>query len=99
VKAILDDGTGTVTVVLDREMTEEIYGGTLEDALDQARDAMDREVVAESIAEDIVGREYRVRGSLSVDEYGANLDATEFEPVDESPAARARALLEREGEA
>lgn len=93
VKAILDDGTGTVTVVLDRELTERVYGGTLEDALANARDAMDKAVVAASIASDIVGKRHRVRGSLSVDEYGANLDATEFETVTREPTERAQALL------
>ena len=98
VKAILDDGTGTVTVVLDRDLTEEVYGGTLSDALEAARDAMDKEVVSDEIAAGIVGREYRVRGALSVDEYGANLDATEFERVDDDPAERARAVLAEVGE-
>jgi replication factor A1 len=93
VKAILDDGTGTVTVVLGRELTEQLYGGTLEDALEDAREAMDKEVVADTIAEGLVGREYRARGSLSVDDYGANLDATEFGPVEADPEARARDLL------
>ncbi|OLZ40276.1 replication factor A [Natrinema saccharevitans] len=94
VKAILDDGTGTVTVVLDDELTERVYDGTLEDALEQAREAMDQEVVADRIRERIVGREYRVRGHLSVDEYGANLDAETFAESDDDPAARAMAFLE-----
>ncbi|MHC3438929.1 Single-stranded DNA binding protein [Natrialbaceae archaeon A-gly3] len=94
VKAILDDGTGTVTVVLDDELTEQVYGGTLEDALAEAREAMDQEAVADTIREQIVGREYRVRGHLSVDEYGANLDASSFEESDDDPAARAEAFLE-----
>jgi len=94
VKAILDDGTGTATAVLGRELTGEVYGGTLDDALEAARDAMDREVVSDEIAADLVGKEYRVRGTLSVDEYGANLDASEFAAVDDDPAARATALLE-----
>ena len=93
VKAILDDGTDTVTTVLDRELTEEIYGGTLEDALDHARDAMDRDVVAEEIAVELEGREYRVRGALSVDEYGANLNANAFGESDEDPTVRAEAFL------
>ncbi|MFB1066211.1 Single-stranded DNA binding protein [Natrinema sp. H-ect4] len=93
VKAILDDGTGTVTVVLDDDLTERVYDGTLEDALEQAREAMDQEVVADRIRERIVGREYRVRGHLSVDEYGANLDAERFEESDDDPAARATAFL------
>ncbi len=94
VKAILDDGTGAVTVVLDDELTEQVYGGTLEDALEQAREAMDQEVVADTIREHIVGREYRVRGHLSVDEYGANLDAESFEERDDDPTVRASAFLE-----
>jgi replication factor A1 len=93
VKAILDDGTDTVTAILDREATEAVYGGTLAEALDQARDAMDRDVVAESIAADVVGGEYRVRGALSVDEYGANLDCEAFEAADDDPEARAREFL------
>jgi len=93
VKAVLDDGTDTVTAILDRELTAAVYGGTLEDALDHARDAMDRDVVAERIAERLEGREYRVRGALSVDEYGANLNASTFDESDEEPEARAAAFL------
>jgi replication factor A1 len=92
-KAILDDGTATVTVVLDDELTEEIYGGGLDDAREHARDAMDKSVVADRIADHVVGREYVVRGSLSVDEYGANLNASEFGESTTDPAERATALL------
>ncbi|NKE35019.1 Single-stranded DNA binding protein [Natronococcus sp. JC468] len=94
VKAILDDGTGTVTAILDDDLTQQVYGGDLEDALEAAREAMDQEVVADAIRENVVGREYRVRGHLSVDEYGANLDAETFEESDDDPAARATAFLE-----
>jgi replication factor A1 len=92
-KAILDDGTGTVTVVLGEELTEQVYGGDLDAAREHAREEMDKEVVADDIAQRIVGREFRVRGALSVDEYGANLDATTFAENDEDPAERARRLL------
>ncbi|MFD1567994.1 Single-stranded DNA binding protein [Halolamina litorea] len=92
-KAILDDGTGTCTVILGRDLTEAIYGGDLDDARDAAREAMDREVVADAIAEELVGDAYRARGSLSVDEYGANLNADAFELVDDDPATAARELL------
>ena len=93
VKAIFDDGTATATVVLDDELTAEVYGGGVDAAREAARDAMDKSVVAEAIAEAIVGHDYRVRGHLSVDDYGANLDATAFDRVDDDPADRAAALL------
>jgi len=94
VKAILDDGTGTVTAVLDADMTEAIYGGGVEAAKEAARDAMDQAVVAEAIAESLVGHEYRVRGHLSVDDFGANLEATDFERVETDPQTAAEGLLE-----
>jgi replication factor A1 len=93
VKAIVDDGTGTLTAVLDRELTEAVYGGTMADAKAEAREAMDKEVVADAIRDRIVGFEARVRGSLSVDEYGPNLDATEFSLSEVDPAERAHAAL------
>jgi replication factor A1 len=93
VKAILDDGTGSLTVVLDDELTAAVYGGGLGEAREHARDAMDKSVVSDAIAETLVGKEYRVRGQLSVDDYGANLDATEFEETADDPAERAAAIL------
>lgn len=97
VKAILDDGTGTVTVVLDDSLTKEVYGGDIDDAREHARDAMDREVVADTIRENIVGREFRVRGTLTVDDFGANLEASEFERRADDPRVRASRLLEEVG--
>jgi replication factor A1 len=99
VKAIIDDGTASLTAVLDADLTGKIYGGDIEDAREAARDAMDQTVVAESISEEVVGHEFRVRGTLSVDDYGANLEATEFEGCEDEPAERARALLAEAGEA
>jgi replication factor A1 len=93
VKAILDDGTGTVTAVLGEGLTAEIYGGGVEAAKEHAREEMDQEVVADTIRETIVGREFLIRGSLSVDEYGATLNARAFAATDDDPASRARDLL------
>ncbi|CDK39983.1 replication factor A [Halorubrum sp. AJ67] len=55
-------------------------------------------MVADDIADALVGRAYRVRGNLSVDDYGANLDADEFELADDDPADAARAALAEVGE-
>ena len=93
IKAILDDGTATVTAIIGSELTEEIYGGDVADAKEAARDAMDKAVVAETIREELVGDSYRVRGSLSIDEYGANLTVEDFAADDTDPVARAQAVL------
>jgi replication factor A1 len=94
VKAILDDGTGALTAILDTDLTAEIYGGDIETAREAAKEAMDQEVVADEIRGMIVGREARVRGNLSIDDYGANLNAESFELIEVDPVARAEAFLE-----
>jgi len=93
-KAVLDDGTAAVTLVVGRELTEELYGGTLEDAREEARDAMDKTVVADRIADSSVGRRWRVRGNVSVGDYGANMNVTEMEEADDDPADAAREVLD-----
>jgi replication factor A1 len=93
-KAVLDDGTGAVTLVVGRELTEELYGGTLEEAREEARDAMDRSVVAEEIADNTVGRRWQVRGNVSVGDYGANMNVSEMEEADDDPAEEAREVLD-----
>jgi replication factor A1 len=93
VKAILDDGTGALTAILDTELTADVYGGGIEDAREAAKEAMDQEVVADAIREVIVGRAARVRGNLSIDDYGANLNAESFGLIDADPTARAEAFL------
>lgn len=93
IKAIVDDGTASVTAVLGTDLTSTVYGGDIDDAREAAREAMDQEVVADSIRESVVGKAFRVRGTLSIDDYGANLDATEFGPSEDDPVDRARTLL------
>lgn len=94
VKAVLDDGTGSVTAILDADLTAEVYGGTLEDARAQAREAMDQDVVSDRIADRLVGKEYRARGHLSVDEFGSNLEVTSFDRVADEPEAWAADFLQ-----
>ncbi len=93
IKAILDDGTDSVTAILGTDLTVDIYGGDIADATDAARDAMDKGVVADAIREELVGGCFRVRGTLSIDEYGANLNVDEFETAAEEPASLAAAAL------
>ncbi|MWV63608.1 replication factor A [Halorubrum sp. JWXQ-INN 858] len=62
IKGVLDDGETVTEVIFDREATEDLTGITLEEAKDMAMDALDTTVVAEEMAEDLLGRYYRVTG-------------------------------------
>jgi replication factor A1 len=62
IKGVLDDGESVTEVIFDREATEELTGMGLEAAKQLAMDALDTTVVAEEMAEDVLGRYYRVTG-------------------------------------
>ena len=62
IKGVLDDGEAVTEVIFDREATERLTGMTLEEAKDLAMDALDTTVVAEEMADDVLGRYYRVTG-------------------------------------
>ena len=62
IKGVLDDGETVTEVIFDREATEKLTGMGLEEAKDMAMDALDTTVVAEEMADDVLGRYYRVTG-------------------------------------
>jgi replication factor A1 len=62
IKGVLDDGETVTEVIFDREATEELTGMGLAEAKDMAMDALDTTVVAEEMADDVLGRYYRVTG-------------------------------------
>lgn len=62
IKGVLDDGETVTEVIFDREATEELTGMGLEEAKEMAMDALDTTVVAEEMADDVLGRYYRVTG-------------------------------------
>ncbi len=62
IKGILDDGLETQDVLFDREATEAVAGIDLETAKEMAKDALDTTVVADEIADRVLGRYYRIEG-------------------------------------
>jgi len=62
IKGVLDDGGEVHEVIFDADATEQLTGIGLEEAKQMAMDALDTTVVADEMAEGIVGRYYRVTG-------------------------------------
>ncbi|RQG86932.1 replication factor A [Natrarchaeobius halalkaliphilus] len=93
IKAVVDDGIDAHEVIFDKDATEELTGLSLEEAKDMAMDALDTTVVADEIADDIVGTYYRIEGPTfgryvladDVEELGGPTDA-------ESLLIRARSM-------
>ena len=62
IKGVLDDGEQVHEVIFDQEATEKLTGIGLEEAKEMAMDALDTTVVADEMAEGVLGRYYRVTG-------------------------------------
>jgi len=68
IRALLDDGTGAVEVIFNREISEKLLGKSMEDYMEVAEEAMDYSIVHEDIIDKIVTKPVRVKGdSLSSD--------------------------------
>ncbi len=62
IKGVLDNGLETQDVLFNREMTEEVADIDIETAKQMAKDALDTTVVADEIADRVVGRYYHIEG-------------------------------------
>jgi replication factor A1 len=62
IKAVLDSGTSTQDVLINRELTEELVGLSLDSAIAMAADALDPGVVLDKLKHELVGRYYIASG-------------------------------------
>jgi len=93
VKAVLDDGSGALTAVFDRELTEALLERTLEQCLTQAREAMSVEVIRDAIADVLVAQPIEARGNVTSDEYGLMMIVQEAKILRVDVQEEARAML------
>jgi replication factor A1 len=63
IKGVLDNGETVTDVLFNRELTERLTGITLAEAKEMAMEALDQNVVADSMKAVIIGRYYVVRGN------------------------------------
>jgi replication factor A1 len=73
IKATLDDGTGALSVVLGKEITEEMLGKTLEDCKNIAKEKMSAEVIQDMLRELLVTKPIEVHGNVTSDDFGLML--------------------------
>jgi replication factor A1 len=95
IKAILDDGTGAVSVMINRELSEIVYGRSMFEAEEIIRTAMSQDVVFEDMKRALTGKYIGVRGNTSRTEFGVTLVAESVWSPDDDIKVRVSDLLER----
>ncbi len=97
IKAVLDDGTGAINVIVGRAITERILGKDVDECVKEARKKMEKGVIAKQIAEILALMPVRVRGNVVSDDNGYTLITTDMEIIDEDPGPKAHELIEEWG--
>ncbi len=97
VKSIIDDGTGSMSLVLNAELTQALCGITIDQAKEIAKAAMTTSVVEEEVKKKLLGKLLKARGNMSKGEFGVSLVASKvWEPADMT-GEKAKELLARAG--
>ncbi len=92
-KVVLDDGTGALFAILNTEITEQLLGLTVSDAIRkfQSMDSSDMEALNKAL----LGKEYIMRGNVIRDDFGPTVLPSSITPVDEECVERARELISK----
>ena len=76
-KLVVDDGTGSVSSVLNKELTEKLLGKTLEECKE-----MDENELLNGINKTLFARRISLRGNALGDDFGTNIIAKDVKFVD-----------------
>lgn len=94
VKAVLDDGSGALTAVFNRELTEALLDKTMDQAIGMAKEAMSTEIVRDELADLLVAQPIEARGNVTSDEYGLMMIVESAKILKVDVQAEAREMLE-----
>ena len=94
VKAVLDDGSGALTAVFGKELTEGLLDKTVEECIAAAKEAMSQEVIRDQLADLLVAQPIEARGNVTSDDYGLMMIVDQAKILKVDVQEEARAMLE-----
>jgi len=95
VKAVLDDGSGALTAVFNRELTEALLDKTIDTAIAQAKEAMSVDVVRDELSDLLVAQPIEARGNVTSDDYGLMMIVDTAKMLRVDVQTEAREMLEQ----
>jgi replication factor A1 len=94
VKATLDDGTGTLSVVIDKSGTEKIVGKSVEECEELVFKTRNFELINDELFKTLIAQPVRVHGNVITDDYGLMMICNDVELVKIDVKSEAAKLLE-----
>ena len=95
IRVVVDDGFAAMTAVMKKEVSEELTGITLKEALDEARESMDTEAIAQRFEERLLAKTLVLRGTVMSDDYGLSMTVSEARFATVDVKSEAEALLSK----
>jgi replication factor A1 len=95
IKFILDDGTGSLHVMLNCELSETVYGKSMYEAEKMVLDSISKEAVYDDMKRVLTGKYVAIRGNSSKNEFGVTLVAKSAWYPDTDLKVRINSLLKR----
>ena len=93
VKGVVDDGTGSLSVIMNREITEDLLGKSLEECKTLAQETFDPEVVRDLLVDRLVARPVKVTGNVVSDDFGLMMIVRDVSDVKVDVKGEAEELL------
>ncbi len=98
-KVVIDDGTGALSAIIGRELTEKLTGMTLKMAVDLSKARGETEAVTRAMADRVLMRRVTVTGNVMSDDYGPMMIVSSADDDKIDVPARAAELLKKVEEA
>lgn len=92
-KVVVDDGTGSISAILNRECTEKLTDVTLKMATDLAKARNDYQFIAKELTTRILIKHVKIRGNVMSDDYGPMMIVKSADIDDIDVHAEAEKLL------
>ena len=93
-KLVIDDGTGAINAIVNRDDTERLTGISVFTAVSEAKKHGDPEVVTKMIEEKILIKDISVTGNVMTDEYGPMMIVREISFNESNVTEKAEKLLD-----
>lgn len=94
IKAVLDDGTGALTAIMGKDITESLIGKDVEECKTRAVEALDQSVIRDELKELLIATPIRVTGDATMDDFGVMLISKDAQLLKIDVQSEAKAMLE-----
>jgi replication factor A1 len=97
VKCILDDGSGSVNVVLNKEITERILGLDIDGCISKVKEHLRFDIIYEDLIKKLMARPIRIVGTVVSDDFGLMMIGSKAELISPKIKTEAMSLLDELG--